>query len=425
MSKFAEGTPERYREDFATGRIDKGEEQKVRNGANTILKNKSRYAAVASVVFLGAQWTDEHGKVHDINPADLWWVIGCIHMKEASCDFSGVLHNGEKIIGTGRKTTIVPKGRGPFDTWEEAAIDAMRGETLGQLKNYELGILLRALERYNGTGYISGAGRAEMTPYLWACTTINDDRGKYVRDGQFDPNASVQSAPGICAYLYDLMARGEVFVPRFGMSTGEPQAPKPPPGTTNPGHGAGSEEDRVRAALTAAFSGLLSPKQIDSMIERQKMDRPGRWPRYWGVCDFRIHSAKHRFFVLDRHEMTLLSTFCAHGIGSEGATDDGMADTFSNRPGSLASSLGLYRVMETYTGKHGTSCRIDGLEPSNSNARARAVVIHGADYVSEATIKKYGRAGRSEGCFALPNDVVQKVIGQLKGGSLLLAIGNE
>ncbi|HEV7345456.1 MAG TPA: hypothetical protein VGN60_07470 [Devosia sp.] len=115
-----------------------------------------------------------------------WDVIGVIHYRESSNDFRGVLHNGQKIIGTGKTTTLVPKGRGPFSTWEEAAIDALVNchPHLARNKDWGIGTTLDKLEAYNGLGY---RNKGLPSPYLWAGTD-QYQKGKYVADGKFDPN---------------------------------------------------------------------------------------------------------------------------------------------------------------------------------------------------------------------------------------------
>ena len=82
------------------------------------------------------------------------------------------------------------------------------------------------------------------------------------------------------------------------------------------------------------------------------------------------------------------------------------------------SSLGLYKTSITYKGKHGYSMRLDGLEKGlNDKARERAIVVHGANYVSHSYIKKNGRIGRSFGCPALPQELNAYVIDLIKEGS--------
>lgn len=115
-----------------------------------------------------------------------WDVIGVIHYREASGSFDGVLHNGERIIGTGKLTKLVPKGRGPFKTWEDAAVDALVNAApyAARNKDWSIAGTLDILERYNGLGY---RNKGLPSPYLWAGTD-QYVKGKYVADGKFDPN---------------------------------------------------------------------------------------------------------------------------------------------------------------------------------------------------------------------------------------------
>ena len=108
----------------------------------------------------------------------------------------------------------------------------------------------------------------------------------------------------------------------------------------------------------------------------------------------------------------------AHGQG----TGDNLARNFSNNDGSHQTSLGLFTTAETYVGGNGYSMRMDGLEKgTNDNARARAIVMHGAPYVNPALAKTQGRLGRSWGCPALRPEVAREVIDNLKQGQMLFA----
>lgn len=137
---------------------------------------------------------------------------------------------------------------------------------------------------------------------------------------------------------------------------------------------------------------------------------------YITVVDFSAHSSRSRFFIIDMASGQVQALHVAHGKGSD-KNNDGYAERFSNVSGSEASSIGYYRVSETYAGKYGTSIRLDGLSSTNSNARARAIVLHPAGYVSESG----SRAGRSWGCFALDPKYAQSVFAKIKRGSLLYA----
>lgn len=138
-----------------------------------------------------------------------------------------------------------------------------------------------------------------------------------------------------------------------------------------------------------------------------------------GVIDFKVHNSKERFFLIDMESGFVETYLTAHGKNSD-PDFDGYATKFSNVDGSLMSSLGFYLTAESYYGSNGYSLRLDGLSSTNSNARARAIVIHGADYVSPG-----GKIGRSFGCPALEDRYHQDVIDRLKGGTLLFAgLGN-
>ncbi len=156
-----------------------------------------------------------------------WDVIAVIHSRESSCNFAGVLHNGEHIIGTGRKTTLVPKARGPFSTWEEAAIDALANcaPYAAKNKDWSLGNTLDLLEGYNGLGYRK---KGLPSPYLWAGTDQYTS-GKYVADGKFDPNA-VDQQIGAAAILLCLRGKDNVQPVKAQQSSSvppQPSAPKP------------------------------------------------------------------------------------------------------------------------------------------------------------------------------------------------------
>jgi hypothetical protein len=138
-----------------------------------------------------------------------------------------------------------------------------------------------------------------------------------------------------------------------------------------------------------------------------------------GIIDFSLPSTKRRFWVLDlEHKRVLFHELVAHGKGS----GDNFATSFSNRAGSFQSSLGLYRTESPYEGEHGYSLRLHGLEQGiNDQARSRAIVLHGAWYVSQSMIAQQQRLGRSLGCPAVENSVVKPLIDTLKNGHLLFA----
>lgn len=138
--------------------------------------------------------------------------------------------------------------------------------------------------------------------------------------------------------------------------------------------------------------------------------------KYLTIINFSLHSSRKRMFIISMDTGAVEGLHVAHGTGSD-PNSTGYATRFSNVPGSHQSSLGFYRTAETYFGKHGYSLRLDGLSSTNSNARARAIVIHGATYVQDRNVKQ----GRSWGCPAVSMAQRVRVIDMLKEGSLIYA----
>lgn len=135
------------------------------------------------------------------------------------------------------------------------------------------------------------------------------------------------------------------------------------------------------------------------------------------VIDFSLSSNSKRLWVIDLATNSILfQTLVAHGRNS----GEEFAENFSNKTESFKSSLGFYATAEVYNGKHGISLKLDGLENGvNDHARKRAVVVHGASYVSENFIKGNRRLGRSQGCPAIPEALTRKIIDVIKDKSCL------
>ena len=138
------------------------------------------------------------------------------------------------------------------------------------------------------------------------------------------------------------------------------------------------------------------------------------------IIDYSKPATEPRLIVLDlQRNSVMYQLHVAHGKTSGG----NVATYFSNRPNSLASSLGVFLTGQTYQGKHGYSLRLNGLERGfNDNALSRAIVVHGSHYVSDdIDYSRYGRVGRSWGCPAVDAHVSGRLINLIKGGSLILA----
>jgi hypothetical protein len=140
------------------------------------------------------------------------------------------------------------------------------------------------------------------------------------------------------------------------------------------------------------------------------------------VIDYELHSSKKRLWVIDLKEQKLLfHDYATHGRGSD-RDHDGNMDSVSNTPDSNQSNVGLLKTAETYTGRHGKSLRMDGLEPGfNDNARDRNIVVHPANYADDRYIERNGKAGRSHGCPALDPHTAGDIIQTIKGGTLVFA----
>jgi hypothetical protein len=157
----------------------------------------------------------------------------------------------------------------------------------------------------------------------------------------------------------------------------------------------------IEASHCAADKGLVTKKNLLTVI------------------DYSIPSTQPRLFVFDlaAHKL-LFRELVAHGKNS----GDNITNAFSNASGSLESSLGLFVTADTYNGNNGYSLRLKGLEAGfNDMAWDRAIVMHGAHYVSSEAVKVLGRLGRSWGCPAVRTEVADKIINTIRGGSAIFA----
>ena len=136
------------------------------------------------------------------------------------------------------------------------------------------------------------------------------------------------------------------------------------------------------------------------------------------IIDYTLPSSFPRMWIIDLAEKKLVNF--SHGTNSGTL----FATQFSNTINSKQTSLGTYRGAEVYYGKHGRSLRLDGLSEGNSNARKRAIVIHGADYANPDVITKIGMLGRSWGCPAVPSEDTNMVVDYLKDGATIYTLTN-
>jgi L,D-transpeptidase catalytic domain len=168
--------------------------------------------------------------------------------------------------------------------------------------------------------------------------------------------------------------------------------------------------------FTGGPSGLLD--RAKAALDQHKSAIPLR--DRVAIADFSMASRELRFHIVDLISGKSNSYLVAHGKGSD-PDHSGWLQRFSNDVGSLATSDGAYLTGQIYDGIHGQSMRLVGLDPVNSNADPRAIVVHGADYVSEDHIATWGKVGRSEGCFAVARHMIPQVLGMLGPNRMLYA----
>ena len=141
---------------------------------------------------------------------------------------------------------------------------------------------------------------------------------------------------------------------------------------------------------------------------------------FMGIVDFSKSSGEARFHVVDLMNGTVESHLVAHGRGSD-PEHSGFVERFSNAFGSYATSNGAYTTGDYYQGKYGLSMKVHGLDWTNNNAEARAIVIHNAWYAEPEMLAQHGKLGRSEGCFAFSRQSQWDVMRKLAGGRMIYA----
>lgn len=181
---------------------------------------------------------------------------------------------------------------------------------------------------------------------------------------------------------------------------------------------------RLRDELPFHVPGLSDEKLAAALRAYGRADERGLVanPRLT-IIDYSLPSTQRRLWVIDPTTgAVLMRELVAHGQGS----GDNVATRFGNTNDSHRTSLGVFRTAETYSGKHGYSLKLDGHDPGvNDAARRRAIVIHAADYVSDAFARARGRIGRSHGCPAVNPGVSRRLIDEIRGGSIVVSFGGD
>lgn len=203
-----------------------------------------------------------------------------------------------------------------------------------------------------------------------------------------------------------------------------------------------NRRDLIKGSLTAtaalALTGTLAPLPAKLAaqprrgslrdralfdIAKRELDRAGDaiWRRdIVGIADYGVHSAAQRFYFVNMDREEVIASHVSHGAGSD-PEHDGWLNSYSNVEGSNATSKGAYVTWEWYQGRYGTSVRLGGLDPTNDAALRRYIVMHRAAYAEPSHIGKWGRLGRSNGCFAFGADNFRTALLNLSGGRLLFA----
>lgn len=156
--------------------------------ANQIIAGKDEYLPIAH---------------HYPNPGFKWWCVGVIHLMECELDFKRYLGNGQVL---NRITSIVPAGRGPFNSFYDGAIDALDLQNVNGRDMSSIGAVLLFLEGYNGFGY--ERWHDMNSPYVWSGSEYYE-KGKYIADGHFDTEA-VSNQIGVALIIKKLSDLGEL-----------------------------------------------------------------------------------------------------------------------------------------------------------------------------------------------------------------------
>jgi hypothetical protein len=180
---------------------------------------------------------------------------------------------------------------------------------------------------------------------------------------------------------------------------------------------------RLAASVAASVAPGSPRDRILFDIAKRELVRAGNaiWKHdIVGIADYGLHSARPRFHFVNLGRGEVQSYHVSHGMGSD-PQHDGWLKQFSNNEGSNATSRGAYVTWEWYQGRYGTSVRLGGLDQSNEAALRRYIVMHRADYAESSHLERYGRLGRSNGCFAMGEEQFRIALMNLSGGRLLFA----
>jgi hypothetical protein len=187
------------------------------------------------------------------------------------------------------------------------------------------------------------------------------------------------------------------------------------------GLASGSAGARLALGRTDSIDGKIEPSLLRRALAALERHQDSiSYRDFIGVADFSLPSRAPRFHLVNLADGSVRSHLVAHGRGSD-PSHTGWLERFSNEPRSNATSAGAYRTGSLYVGAHGHSMRLEGLDPTNSNALSRAIVVHAAWYVNERVLGYSGMLGRSQGCFAVADSSLPEIMARLGPGRLIYA----
>ena len=179
--------------------------------------------------------------------------------------------------------------------------------------------------------------------------------------------------------------------------------------------------EELFSSISFATSNSLNPEAFyKAFLGFENLKKAGKLDQnshLLTICDFSLSSTEKRLWVIDLNEKKVVfNSLVAHGKN----TGEEFATKFSNTESSLQSSMGFFITETTYNGANGYSLKLIGMDEGfNDAALQRAIVMHGADYVSEEFIKNQKRLGSSWGCPAVPKALAEPIINTIKGKNCL------
>lgn len=359
---LAEGTIEFYKEILKPGvlKFDAGYETAIMNVVRRV-NNESRYkAAMKKLGFPDF--------ASDGTPAFAF--AGFVHNLEASGRFDRNFVNGQPI---NQKTTIVPKGLGPWPSWEAAFEFGMKYKNITPERYPDLtgAQMLYLGERFNGLGYLK---KAQWSPYIGAMSNISLDKGKYTSDGNYDPNAPANGQVGLATALVGLR---QLLNPAV-------QNPKP---------------NKSLSQMILSKNMDILPRALNEALVSYETEEQITNKDVIVLVNFDLNDRVKRSWLIDMKTGDVLygAKKMAHGTNSD-PDKDGDVDELSNVEGSRKSSGGPVLIGKAYaSSKFKYARRLYGLAPYNSNIYKRAIVYHSSKYVNDLDNSPIGD---SWGCFA-------------------------